>query len=186
MRTLRTQWLILALGLAVGVAVTSLWHSSGVDTSQDDYAEQMMREQMIHAVGSATGESFALATGQIDEDAEGIFALDFVTGDLNVRVLNKKVGKFLGAFKRNVLADLRVEGDKAPKFVMVTGNAAFSSSSSAMRPSFCVLYVGDVNTGRVVAYSVPWNRTLAASARAQTGSLVVVDGFEARGAVIQE
>jgi len=37
----------------------------------------------LHAVGAASGESFAVATGAIDQDAEGLFILDYTTGELH-------------------------------------------------------------------------------------------------------
>lgn len=189
MRTFKKQWLMLAVGLttglSIGIVTTALWHSATIDAPRSDLAEHLLHEKMIHAVGSSTGDTLALATGQIHEDAEGVFALDFVTGDLNVRVLNKTTGTFLGAFKRNVLADLEVASDKAPKFVMVTGNASLAGGG-VLKPSFCVLYVGDVNSGRVAAYTVPWNKSLAARGVKQTGTLSTVDRFDARVAILQE
>lgn len=185
-RIMKNQWLMLALGLAVGVAITAVCYSwNSTPTSQENVARQLLREKMIHATGSSTSDSFVMSTGRINEDLEGIFTLDGLTGTLNVRAIGRN-GKFVGAFKKNVLADLAVDGEKAPKFVMTTGLVDINSSLPRVRPSFCVVYVGDANTGHVACYTLMWDRTAYSRNAPQAGTLTLLDKFKGREAIIQE
>jgi len=63
----------LVLGLVVGLNVQGIWPSV-----------------RLHAVASQGEDNFAIATGFIDEETEGIFFLDFLTGDLAAGVLNPR------------------------------------------------------------------------------------------------
>ena len=66
----------------------------------------MVPEFPLQAATATVGGSFAIATGMIDSDVEGLFVLDFVTGDLQCAVLNFRTGKFNAVFRANVLQDL--------------------------------------------------------------------------------
>src|SRR5262245_11062368 len=65
-------------------------------------------ETKLHAAAAQTGGSLAVATGFIEHGVEGIFVLDFVSGDLTCGVLNPRTGQMAGLFKRNVANDLGV------------------------------------------------------------------------------
>lgn len=127
----------------------------------------------------------AVATGVIDEGTEGVFILDFLTGDLQCWVINPRVGQFTNLFKTNVIADLGVEQGKAPDYVMAAGVADFRGPAST-NFGRSVIYVADGNTGNVACYAVPWSRQLAATASVQTGILQRVAVGKARVVAIQE
>ena len=133
----RTAWLL--IGLIAGLILGGFWP----DTP-------------LHAVATDRNETFAIATGPLDEDVEALFFLDFLTGNLRAVVLNK-LGVFNAFFDYNVLKDLGVTPAKNPRFLMVTGVANLQRAGAAMQPSRSIIYVAEVTTGNVAAYAVPWN-----------------------------
>lgn len=152
--------------------------------SRPDWPEEAIPKLKAYATHGA--ETFAMATGQIDEESEGLYILDFLTGELNCWVMNPRTGKFGGVFKCSVWADLGTPKTKNTKYVMVTGGAAFARGGGTARPAASVLYVADAVTGVVVAYNIPWDRAAFASGRSQSGGFVKLDMGQARNIVIRE
>lgn len=143
-------------------------------------------ELPLFATGSDTGDSMSMATGRIDEEMEGLFLLDFLTGDLACAVLNSRTAAIGGIFKTNVIKDLGIEDGKKPSYLMVTGTALFVQRTGNNQPAGCVVYVCDQNTGNFAGYSLQWNRTLASSGRAQSGPLIRLIVSNAKAAKISE
>ena len=77
----------------------------------------------LHASATHGQDSFAIATGEVDLNLEGIYFLDMITGELTGYVINPNNGKFTTLYKHNVLKDM-VELTK-PRFLMVTWASAF-------------------------------------------------------------
>ncbi len=173
----------LMLGLAVAVGV--LLGTANQSGSEMSLAERFLSERALHASGATGGKSMALATGVIDEGTEGVFILDFLTGDLQCWVINPRVGQFTNLFKTNIIADLGVEQGKTPDYTMTAGVADFRGPASN-NFGRSVIYVADGNTGNVACYAVPWNRQLASTASVQTGLLQRVAVGKARVVAIQE
>lgn len=144
-------------------------------------AEQLgIPAHRLHAASADSGESFAVATGAIDQDAEGLFLLDYETGELQCVVLNYRFGRFNAIYRTNVIADLGMENSKRPEYIMVTGMINFQRGVGAARPSQSAVYVVDGNTGNYVAYAVPWIREANQVGRPQMGGLVRLDVGTAR------
>ncbi|MBW3595761.1 MAG: hypothetical protein KY475_00635 [Planctomycetes bacterium] len=182
LRTIAAFGAGLALGLAVAAGVMIGQMQSA---SEMTLAERFLEETELHATGASGGKSLAIATGVIDEGTEGVFLLDFLTGDLQCWVINPRAGRFTNMFKYNVIADLGVEQGKTPDYVMTTGVADFRGpAGSAVGRS--LVYVADGNTGNVGCYAVPWNRQLAANMSVQMGALQPVAVGKARAVAIQE
>jgi hypothetical protein len=110
-----------------------------------------------YAVATHGADNFALATGLLDNNIEGVFFLDGLTGDLKGAAINLSNGQFATFYQSNVLKDLMVDGAKQPKFLMVTGAAALRHGPSQVQPGLSVVYVIEVNSGILAAYGVPWN-----------------------------
>ena len=55
-----------------------------------------------HAVATSQIDSFAVCTGAVDDEGEGVFFLDSLTGDLKGAALNPQNGKFTALFGANV------------------------------------------------------------------------------------
>lgn len=116
----------------------------------------LLPDSPLHATATDRAENFALATGSIDEGIEAIYTLDFLTGDLQAYVLNPSTRNFSSWYKRNILADLKVEQGKAPKFVMVTGTADLRSGGQGQFGN-SVVYVGELSGGYLGVYALPFN-----------------------------
>ena len=170
----------LSTGLLVGLGVLVFLLVGG-------FHNRASQETPIFAVASHGSDTFALATGPIDDETEGIFTLDFLTGDLKCRVLNRRTGKFAAAFEHNVLNDLGVEpGKKNLEFAITTGVANFLRGGGASRPANSVIYIADCNSGNVAAYSLMWNRNLASAVRPQAGPMALLDTFKGRTVLLRE
>ena len=70
------------IGLLAGLMIAGLWP----DTP-------------LHAVATDRSESFALATGFVDQDAEAVFYLDSLTGTLRAAVLSNRTQGFQAMFE---------------------------------------------------------------------------------------
>ncbi len=140
----------------------------------------------LHASGSASGQTMSMATGII-EDSEGLFILDYLTGNLNCFVINwRQPNKFTARFATNVVQVLGVEQGKKPDYVMVTGTMDFRQGAALTKPGGSIVYVADANTGNFAAWGVPWNRQLANTGTPQQGPLVLLDIGKARNLEIEQ
>jgi hypothetical protein len=172
-----TVGLLIGVGMLVGALVAGKAQNS---------ATINVPETLLHATASHGGETLAMATGQIDAEIEGLFLLDFLTGDLQCWVINPRLGRIGAQYKHNVINDLGVQQGKKPSYVMVTGGADIPRGSAAASPAGCILYVADSNTGKVAVYTLAWNRNLARAGQLQGGGFVLVTAGEARKVVIRE
>ena len=143
-------------------------------------------ELPLHATASDTGETMSMATGPIDDEMEGVFFLDFITGELACAVLNSRTAKLGGIFKTNVIKELGIEEAKKPAYLMTTGRATFVGRTGQQQPARCIIYVCDQNTGNFAAYSLTWNRTAAQKGVLQSGPLVLLHKDKARALQNQE
>lgn len=140
----------------------------------------------LQAYATHGADTFAMATGPIDEDSEGLYVLDYLTGELHCFVMNPRTGKFGGDFKHNVWVDLGTPKTKNTKYVMVTGAANFARGGSTARPAASVLYVADAVTGAIAAYNIPWDRAASASGRSQSGGFMKLDFGSGRNIKIRD
>jgi hypothetical protein len=138
----------------------------------------------LHASATHGQDSFAIATGEVDVGLEGIFFLDMVTGELTGYVINPNNGKFTTAYKHNVLKDM---GElKNPRFLMVTGVANLRQGPSNVRLGHSVIYVAEMNSGKFVAYAVPWAPGRAATNLPTAAPFVLLHGGEFRTAAVRQ
>jgi hypothetical protein len=114
----------------------------------------------LHAVATDRAETFAMATGFVDEGIEAVYFLDFLTGDLNAVVLGRQGNRFVALYRHNVVADLGVDPSKNPKYLMVTGTADMRRYTGRVQLSPSLVYVAEVTTGNVAAYAIPWERSV--------------------------
>lgn len=136
-------------------------------------------ETLVHASSASNGTSFSIATGAIDDDAEGVFVLDHETGELKCAVLNHRSGKFAALFSTNVTKEFGAA--KNPEYQLVTGLVNFRRSvTPSVRRAMSVVYVLNSATGQMVAYGIPWHREAATTGRKQIGTLQTIDGMLVR------
>jgi hypothetical protein len=127
------------------------------------------------ASAAAVCDTMAVATGPVGRDSEGVFFLDFITGDLQCLVYYPRAGGFGAHYFGNVLPHLG-GGGKNSKYLMVTGQAVVAASSGGARPAASLVYVTDTTTGMFAAYAIPWDPSAESSGRVQTGAVVYVGG----------
>lgn len=139
----RPAWPLLVAGAAFigGLLVGHTWPAAG-------------RLPVAQAMSSLADQTFAVCTAPIDRAVEGLFILDFETGDLTGGVL-APTGKFAATYRHNVLEDLGIQvgAVKNQRFMIVPGMATVGTSQARMGSS--VLYVTDAATGATVAYGIP-------------------------------
>jgi hypothetical protein len=134
------RWKYLAIGSLVGFLLSTF-----------------MPAQPLHAVATQGQDGFALATGLLDSNIEGVYFLDGLTGVLKGAALNVNNGKFTTTFETNVVNDMKLDSSKSPKFLFVTGLAGLRHGPTQFQPGLAVLYVAEINTGTLACYGVRWN-----------------------------
>jgi hypothetical protein len=187
MRQIR-QWQMLALGLAVGLAIGGVLTAGvvlGRIGTAPSAALPRLGDLQLKALASHGSDSFAIATGIVDEDSEGLFTLDYLTGDLQCFVItrNLQVG---GWFKTNVAKELPPEGSKKPNYLIATGKINIQGAYGNQRPAGSVCFVVDANTGNVAAYSFPWDKSRSAAGAAQAKEMVSVAKWKSRSVNLRE
>ncbi len=137
-----------------------------------------LSEAVLHATASHGSTNVAVATGQVSEDAEGIFILDYLTGNLQCRVFYPRMQRFGGKFGTNITAQL--PGTKNAEYLLVTGNSNTTQVTGQARPAGCIVYVVDTKSGLFAAYSLPWNRQAEMAGEPQEGMISFLDGGQYR------
>jgi len=173
----------LVLGLSIGGAVVV-----GVLVGQRNSAAALpgFEELRLKATATHGGETFAVATGHVDEDVEGLFTLDFLTGDLQCFVVNLRTRSIGGLFRTNVTAALNAEKGKKPNYLLVTGDAASIGNVGGQRPAAALCYVVDANSGDVAAFSFFWNKSAMSSGTPQPGEMLLVGKWQARNVNLRQ
>lgn len=178
-RSLFAVSLVFAACFSCCVALTAgFWLGS----SRNESVSQALPEML--ASSATSSDSMAIATGPISQDAEGIFFLDFNTGDLQCLVYYPRLGGFGARYFGNVSPQLG-GGGKNAEYLMVTGQAVVQSSTGSTRPGASLVYITNVTTGMFAAYAVPWDRNAESSGRTQTGPLIYVGGGPIRNYQLQ-
>ncbi|NQU19724.1 MAG: hypothetical protein HQ567_00465 [Candidatus Nealsonbacteria bacterium] len=126
----------------------------------------------LHAVATDRCQTYAMATGPVDEEVEAVYFLDFLTGNLNALVMGKQNSGFTGFFQRDVRTDLGIDPSKNPRFMMVTGMVAQQRGGTRARPSLAAVYVAEITTGKVAAYAIPWSKSMHAAGQPQKAQLL--------------
>jgi hypothetical protein len=178
--------LLIAAAFAAGYVGRGWWPPRDAAGLPVEVLARWLQEKPLHASTAAVGESFAMATGAIDQDVEGLYLLDFLTGDLQCVVLNFRTARFNAVFRTNVLNDLGIDPSKKPQYLMTTGAINFPRGASVARPGNSVVYVLETNTGNFAAYGLPWRRELAVTGRVQGSPLMLLDVGQARTAALRE
>jgi hypothetical protein len=140
----RVVWLV--GGLMAGLGVAYFWpHEPAYATTAD-------RDSNFALITIPVGTSAAGITDAMD----GVFILDFLTGQLKGAVLNRQSGKFASFYYRDLAKDFNVDPQAAPHYALASGYAQVSGQLGKTFASG-VLYVAELSSGVLAAYSFPWN-----------------------------
>ena len=156
----------------------------GEQSSWNGIPNNRVPPEFLSASGSHGGSNMAVCTGFVGQDAEGFFALDFLTGDLKGWVYYPKQGAFGGLFMTNVTQQLGPIS-KNPEYLLVSGLTDAVAVGGNVRLGGSLIYVVDMRSGYFAAYTAPWNKTLESSAGApQGGQLLFVNGGQIRDSTL--
>ncbi len=183
-RKRRRSWMFLVAGLAIGLAIGGAMTAGTVIgmRANSDHASAL-NELRLKASASSNADTFAIATGQIDGEVEGLFCLDYLTGDLSCYVISPRGKGFAGLFKTNIVKDLAPEKGKTPAYVMVTGGISVRGNPNAPNS---IVYVADANSGEWAAYSFAWAKGASAAGITQAQPMVLVTAGKARNLSLRE
>lgn len=134
----RLVWM--GLGLIAGLCLAYVWP-----------------HEIAQAVATDRDDRFAICTVETQTSLgqpEAVFVLDFLTGRLTGAMLNQQSYAFTNFWFRNVAADFQLKASAAAKakYCIIPGNAYLTSAGGATT-STGVIYVGELTSGKVVAYS---------------------------------
>jgi len=139
----RVAWL--ACGLIAGLAIAYLC------PHEPAYAATADRDSQFMMVTCPVGNM----AGGITDPLDGVFILDFLTGQLKGAVLNRNKQAFAAFYVRDLAKDFGVAGDEDPHYCIVSG---YSQMNAQQGPAYAsgVLFVGELTSGKVAAYAFPW------------------------------
>jgi hypothetical protein len=169
----------LLLGLMIGGAMGVLFSKRSPKLA----ASAGLKDLQLKAMASHGTDTFAIATGPIDDNIEGLFTLDFLTGDLQCFVINPRNMSVGGIFRSNVANHLGVERGKKPNYLMTTGTLNVSGGAR-MAASIC--YVVDANTGAVAAFGFPWAKAMTTAGAPQAAEMTVLGKWKARSVELRQ
>lgn len=177
--------LLFGAGLSVGILV-GVGMLIGALVANQGTSQSPFPAELLNASATDSSNTMAISTGFIADGVEGLFVLDFITGNLQCQVLNPRTGGAGGLFQHNVSLDLGVQQGKQPHYLLVTGVAEFRYATGGnVHPAGCIVYVADANTGRYAAYMMPWNKAAAQYNAAQVNPMVMLFSGSARNVVVE-
>lgn len=158
----RVMWLV--GGLMAGLGVAYFW------PHEPTYASTADRDSNFAIITIPVGTSAA----GINDPMEGVFILDFLTGQLKGAVLNRQKGKFASLYYRDLAKDFNVDPQGTPHYALASGYAQVSGQRGLTFASG-VLYVAELSSGELAAYAFPWNE--APRTAPITAEMVPLDHF---------
>ncbi len=138
-------------------------------------ASHQIPVELLQATATHGTSTMAVCTARIDEESDGFFALDYLTGELKGWVFNPRMGAFGGLFATNVSQFLGPPGKNA-EYLLVSGHVQPPASGTTTRSASMILYVVDVRGGQFAAFSVPWDKSMKNAGATQANVLVPVGG----------
>jgi hypothetical protein len=139
----RVVWLL--GGLLAGLGVAYFW------PHEPAYASTADRDSNFVLITVPVGTSAA----GINDPMEGVFILDFLTGQLKGAVLNRQTGKFASLYTRDLAKDFKVDPQAAPHYALASGYGQVANQRAKQFASG-VLYVAELTSGVLAAYTFPW------------------------------
>ena len=115
---------------------------------------QMLRQDHVKAQVAHGNDKFSMATVPIAPgEGDAVFVLNHLTGVLRGAALNNSTGTFTHHYLRNVALDFQTAlGTPEPKYAIVSSSANLRGTGS-MQPANGVLYIGELSSGAVIAYT---------------------------------
>jgi len=165
---------LLVLGLFAGLVLTGLWHGGP------------WQNVMVDASATHGQENWAIATGMIGNGIEGLYFLDYLTGDLRAVLLNRRTARFSGFYQYNIQNDFNLTASKNPKFLMVTGLVEVPRGRGPTQIGNSAIYIAEATTGQVNAYAIQWSSAMYAAGKTEQGTFARLDGAQLRTTFIRD
>lgn len=156
----RTFWL--TVGLVGGLCTAYFWP-----------------HEPAFAVATDRSSKFALVTAPAGSEMEGVFLLDFLTGNLQGQVLNTRIGEFTRSYFKNITADFELDPKSEPQWAVVSGMGKLAAGRGTSWGT-SLIYVAELTSGRVIAYGFPYTETQAIQ---EPVELIKINGFAWRQSV---
>lgn len=138
----------------------------------------------LHGSTAASIEGFSVCTAELEAGQEGIYYLDYQTGDLAAAFLHPRNGRFINLYKHNILKDFAEA--KTPKFMLVSSSTPMINPQGNIRPSVGIVYVIEVTSGIACAYTAPYATNRDSVAIPTNEALRLVDKIKFRSQAIRE
>ncbi len=155
---------------------------AGLPTSGLGLASSGMPAELLRATSTHGTTTMAVCTAKMDEEQDGFFSLDYLTGDLKGWVYYPRTGTFGGLFATNVAEYLGPPG-KNPEYLLIAGDIIPPPAGANIKPAASIVYVVDVRMGNFVAFTVPWSKALKNAGAVQAEPFVPVGGDVIRPAI---
>jgi hypothetical protein len=175
---------LLIVGAFVGLVLTSLW--GGGLWGGSPWRSGNRQGVMVDASATQGEDNFSIATGMIGNGIEGLYFLDYLTGDLRAVVLNRRTAKFSGFYQYNIQNDFNVSGSKNPKFLMVTGQVEVPRGRGPTQIGNSAIYIAEATTGQVNAYAIEWSSAKYAAGKIDQGTFTLLDGEQLRTTFVRD
>ncbi|MCB9939480.1 MAG: hypothetical protein H6823_14655 [Planctomycetaceae bacterium] len=112
---------------------------------------------LLNATAAHGSQHISVATVPIDSGVEAIVVLDHVTLELTGYIMNPYTGKFFAGYYTQLADEFGVKQGKIPEFTLIGGHVDFRQFTGNNRPADGVIYVAEALSGKMIAYSMPWN-----------------------------
>ena len=138
----------------------------------------------LHGSTAASIEGFSVVSAELEPGQEGIYYLDYQTGDLGAAFLHPRTGKFINLYKHNILKDFAEA--KTPKFMMISSSTPMIFPQGNIRPSVGIVYVIEITSGIACAYTAPYATNRESIPTPTNEALRLVDKIKFRSQAIRD
>jgi hypothetical protein len=155
-------------GLVAGLCIANFWP-----------------HEPVHAGTADRDDKFGLVTCPVSfvDGTEGIFVIDYLTGQVKGGMVNPRMGKFTNFYFRNVAADFNVDPKAEPHYAMVSGTRGQNIGQAGRTLAAGTIYVAELTSGKVVAYTFPYVELRQPAAPVQ---MTPMDTFQFREPLIRD
>jgi hypothetical protein len=137
----RMVWLL--VGVLAGLGLASFWPA-----------------EPVQALATDRSDRFAITTVDVGPGMpDAVFVLDFLTGRLTGALINSQSGVFTNFYFRNVASDFIVDPNAKAKYAMIPGVGVWNVAAGAAQSATGVLYIGELTSGKIVAYRFPYRNS---------------------------
>lgn len=155
-------------GLVAGLGIAQFWPHEPVAAGTSD-----------------RDAKFGMCTCPVSfvDGTEGVFVIDYLTGQLKGGVVNARQNIFTNFYYRNLAADFQVDPKAKPAYAMVAGNRGQNVGQNGVTLGAGTIYVAELTSGKVVAYTFPYTEVRGKTPAVQ---MTPMDTFPFRDPVVRD